>query len=153
DRLFFIGLTFNKYRPNKILKLLQELCEPHGACLIITEYFAKDKIDSILVPYKDKYAEQLNFVALELLGFNRKALEYFTIFRNQRIEMGFKLLEDIHLVNSTLKKGTCIMTAISYRYTRTSLTNTIRRYFKHFTYYELDNGTTLSLVAFKLYHK
>ncbi len=153
DRLFFIGLTFNNYRPNKILNLLRELCEPNGVCLIITEYFTKDKIESILVPYKDKYAEQFNFLALELVGLNKNSLQYFTAFRNQRIEMGFKLTADIKVGDSILQKGISIMTAISYRYTRTSLTNNIRRYFKHFTYYEMDNGTTLSLVAFKLYAK
>jgi len=153
DRLFFIGLTFNNYRPNKILSLLKDLCEPNGVCLIITEYFTKDKIESILVPYKDKYAENFNYLALELTGINRQSLKYFTNFHNQRIEMGFSLIEDIKVGDNVLKKGTKIITAISYRYTRASLTNNIRKYFKHFTYYELENKTTLSLVAFKLYHK
>ena len=67
--------------------------------------------------------------------------------------MGFELKEDQILGNQTIKQGTTIVTAISYRYTKNTLTNVIGKYFNHFTYYELETDTTISLVAFKLYPK
>ncbi len=153
DRLFFIGLTFNNYRPKKILNLLKQLCEPNGVCLIITEYYTKNKIESILVPYKDKYAEDFNYLALHLIGLKKNELKYLTNFNNQRIEMGFSVLNNIRLKDTIIKKGSKIITAISYRYTKVSLTNSISKYFNHFTYYESDTRTSLSILAFKLYHK
>ncbi len=67
--------------------------------------------------------------------------------------MGFSVLNNIRLKDTIIKKGSKIITAISYRYTKVSPTNSISKYFNHFTYYESDTRTSLSILAFKLYHK
>ena len=132
-RIFQIGLTFNNYRPNKILKLLENLTRPNDFNLIITEFYRSSKKETLLLPYQDIYAENFNFLALELIGLNKKDFVYHTEYKNQRIEMGF-IPKKIIKIGKTIitKKRTKIVTAISYRYTQFSLTNNIQKYFKQF---------------------
>lgn len=153
EKLFFIGLTFNNYRPNTILKLLKNIAGKNGTCLIITEYFKQKNIETILLPYKDQYAENFNFLPLKLIGIEKENLKYFTVFRNQRIEMGFTFLNTISLSNNLkLDKGTEIITAISYRYSKTSLIKHINKYFSSFEFFD-HRTKDISLVAFKLTNK
>lgn len=144
-RIFLIGLTFNNYRPKQILSLLSKLCEKNDIAIIITEYYEKDKENSILIPYQDKYAENFNFLVLKLMGFDKENFQYFARFRNQRIEMGFKPLRKIKIEELNLNKNDKIITAISYRYTNSSLTRYIQNYYKNFEYYKEND-----LVMFKL---
>jgi uncharacterized SAM-dependent methyltransferase len=144
-RIFLIGLTFNNYRPNQILSLLSKLCEKNDIAIIITEYYEKDKEKSILIPYQDEYAENFNFLVLKLMGFEKKDFKYFARFRNQRIEMGFKPIKKITVGDLNLKNNDKIITAISYRYTNSSLTRYIQNYYKNFEYYKEND-----LVMFKL---
>jgi uncharacterized SAM-dependent methyltransferase len=149
EKLFFIGLTFNNYRPNTILSLLKKLAGDTGTCLIITEYFKKKNIETILVPYKDKYAENFNYLSLKLAGIEKKDLKYFTVFRNKRIEMGFRVCNKIIIENDlVLEKDSEIVTAVSYRYSKNILIKYISRYFSSYEVYE-HNEKDISLVAFK----
>jgi uncharacterized SAM-dependent methyltransferase len=144
-RIFQIGLTFNNYRPNAINKLLKKLTENEGFSLIITEYYKTHKEQSLLLPYKDIYAEKFNFLALKLLGYNKKDFEYHTQFRNQRIEMGFIPKYNLSVEGFSLTPKHKIVTAISYRYTQYSLTNNIQKHFRKFELYRKDD-----LVMYKL---
>jgi len=149
EKLFFIGLTFNNYRPDKILSMLKKMAGKKGTCLIITEYFKKKNIETILIPYKDKYAEHFNYLSLHLAGIKKERLQYFTEFRNQRIEMGFKALEKLVITKDLIiEKDTEIITAISYRFSKDTLIKHINRYFLCFEFYE-HNEKEISLVAFK----
>ncbi|SHL96191.1 L-histidine N(alpha)-methyltransferase [Mucilaginibacter sp. OK098] len=149
EKLFFIGLTFNNYRPDKILKLLKQLAGNDGTCLIITEYFKKKNIETILLPYRDKYAEYFNYLSLKLAGIEQEQLSYFTEFRNQRIEMGFRVLEDLQLApDLVIEKDTEIITAISYRYSKNNLIKHINKYFSCFEFFE-HNEKDISLASFK----
>lgn len=134
-RIFQIGLTFNNYRPNTINKLLNRLSEKDDFSLIITEYYETKKRQSLLLPYQDSYAERFNFLALSPLSLKKKDFIYHTQYRSQRIEMGFipkhnLVIEDIRL--TTKHK---IVTAISYRYTKNSLTNNIQKHFQKYERY------------------
>jgi uncharacterized SAM-dependent methyltransferase len=150
EKLFFIGLTFNNYRPDTILKLLKEIAGNDGTCLIITEYFKRKNIETILLPYRDKYAENFNYLSLKLAGIPKESLKYFTVFRNQRIEMGFRILKSLSVDETFhLKKGTEIITAISYRYTKAALLKYISKYFSCFEFFD-HQTKDISLVAFKL---
>lgn len=152
NRIFFIGLTFNNYRPDKILTLLKKLSKPNSISIIITEFFSSKTKATMLVPYKDKYAENFNYLVLKIAGIEKKDLKYFTEYKNNRIEMGFTILRDIHLEQIQLKKKTRIVTAISYRFTKQALMNKISEYFKHFEIKE-SSKHNVSLVTFKLYEK
>lgn len=145
SRIFLIGLTFNNYRPNQILSLLSELSEKNDFAIIITEYYEKDKENSILIPYQDEYAEKFNFLVLNLMGLEKDKFEYFARFRNQRIEMGFKPKKNIDIQGLKLTKKDKIITAISYRYTNSSLTRYIQKYYKNFEYYKEND-----IVIFKI---
>lgn len=150
EKLFFIGLTFNNYRPDKILNLLKKMSGKNGTCLIITEYFRKKNIETILLPYRDKYAENFNYLPLRLAGIKRNDLKYFTQFRNQRIEMGFKILRQVEIEGKcVLRKGTEIITAISYRYSKNTLIRYISKYFSSFEFYE-HKIKDVCLASFKL---
>lgn len=144
-RIFLIGLTFNNYRPNQILNLLDSLCKPNDFALIITEFYKKGKEESILLPYKDIYAENFNFLVLKLMGLYKKDFTYFANFNNHRIEMGFKPINEIQTDSILLKNTDKIITAISYRYSTSSITSYIQKYFKHFEYYQQND-----IVIFKI---
>jgi len=138
-RIFQIGLTFNNYRPNYILSLLKKLMQVNDFSIIITEFYNKNKLQSILTPYKDVYAEKFNWLALELIGLDKYDFEYETHYRNQRIEMGFRPKTNIKFEETTLQTSNLIVTAISYRYTEYSLTRNIQKHFKHFEMLQENN--------------
>jgi uncharacterized SAM-dependent methyltransferase len=152
NKIFLIGLTFNNYRPDKILSLLKNLCKPNGTCIIITEFFTSKNKETMLVPYKDKYAETFNYLVLKIAGVDKSDLSYFTEYKNQRIEMGFKLLNNIIIDGIEIVKGTKIVTAISYRYSKQALIKYISDYFTHFEIYQSEKHN-ISLVIFKLFEK
>lgn len=138
-RIFQIGLTFNNYRPNSILSLLKELMQVNDYSIIITEFYNKNKLESILTPYKDIYAEKFNWLALELMGLDKNDFVYETNYRNQRIEMGFRPKREISFKDISLNINNLIVTAISYRYTEYSLTRNIQKHFKHFEMLQENN--------------
>ncbi|MEX0813577.1 MAG: L-histidine N(alpha)-methyltransferase [Chitinophagales bacterium] len=138
-RIFQIGLTFNNYRPNYILSLLNKLMQVNDFSIIITEFYSKDKLESILTPYKDTYAEKFNWLALNLLGFKKQDFKYETKYRNQRIEMGFRPCKVIKFKHLELTPKNLIVTAISYRYTEYGLTRNIQTHFKHFEMLQKGN--------------
>ena len=138
-RIFQIGLTFNNYRPNSILNLLKKLMQVNDYSIIITEFYDKNKLESILTPYKDIYAETFNWLALELMGLNKIDFEYETNYRNQRIEMGFRPKNKINFEGIELTSNNLIVTAISYRYTEYELTKNIQKHFKHFEMLQENN--------------
>ena len=152
NRIFFIGLTFDNYRPDKILSLLKKVSNPNSISIIITEFFSSKKKETILIPYRDKHAENFNYLVLKIAGIDKNKLKYFTQYKNQRIEMGFTLRRDIRVRNLTIKRNTKIITAISYRYTKQALIRTISDYFKHFEIYQSPKHD-ISLVTFKLFEK
>jgi uncharacterized SAM-dependent methyltransferase len=145
-RIFQIGLTFNNYRPNSILKLLKTLMQPNDFSLIITEFYDKGKLESILTPYKDIYAENFNWLTLQLLGLDKSDFSYETCFKNQRIEMGFRPRKAIKFSGIELSINNIIVTAISYRYTEFSLTRNIQKHFRHF---EMLKENQLSIYILK----
>jgi uncharacterized SAM-dependent methyltransferase len=151
SRLFLIGLTFNNYRPDRILALLNHLSGPNDVNIIITQFFTNRRKESILVPYKDEYAEQFNYLALEIVGIPKSYLSYFAEFRNQRIEMGFRLLDDLEVGGLWLTRGTRIVTALSYRFRKQDLIREISDYFEHCEIFQDQNQKDISLVAFRLY--
>jgi uncharacterized SAM-dependent methyltransferase len=138
QRIFLIGLTFNNYRPNSILPLLKSMMFNQDVSLIITEFYNKAKLESILTPYQDYYAEQFNWLALKLIGCNRNDFQYETEFRNKRIQMGFRPKKKLEIYGRKLTKKHKIITAISYRYTEFSLTAAIQKHFKHFERLQKD---------------
>jgi uncharacterized SAM-dependent methyltransferase len=144
-RIFLIGLTFNNYRPSQILKLLDKLCGKNDFAIIITEFYEKGKEESILLPYKDVFAENFNFLILELMGFKKSDFSYFTVFNNSRIEMGFKPLHNTSNGIINLKSSDKIITAISYRYSKSSITSFIQKHFKHFEYFQLNDIVTFKI--------
>lgn len=144
-RIFLIGLTFNNYRPSQILRLLDKLCAKNDFAIIITEFYERDKEESILLPYKDVFAENFNFLVLELMGFKKNDFSYFTEFNNSRIEMGFKPLGNITNGIINLSSKDKIITAISYRYSKSSITSFIQKHFKHFEYYQLNDIVTFKI--------
>jgi hypothetical protein len=151
SRLFLIGLTFNNYRPDRILALLNRLSGPKDVTIIITQFFTNRRRGSILVPYKDEYAERFNYLALKIVGIPRKCLSYFAEFKNQRIEMGFRLLEGWEAGGLGLAKGTRIVTALSYRYRKQDLMREIFDFFDHCEVFQDRSEKDDSLVTFKMY--
>jgi uncharacterized SAM-dependent methyltransferase len=151
SRLFLIGLTFNNYRPDRILALLNSLSGPNDVNIIITQFFSNRRKESILIPYKDEYAEQFNYLALKIAGIRKSHLSYFAEFRNQRIEMGFRLLDDLEVGGMWFRRGTRIVTALSYRYRKQDLIREISDYFEHCEIFRDQNQKDISLVAFRLH--
>lgn len=144
-RIFQIGLTFNNYRPNAILGLLSQLSDVNDISLIVTEYYRTRKKQSLLLPYQDIYAERFNFLSLKMLGLKKQNFRYHTEYRRQRIEMGFIPIRKIDVDGLHLCSKHKIVTAISYRYTKHSLTRHIMNYFNHFEIFKKGD-----LVMFKL---
>lgn len=138
-RIFLIGLTFNNYRPNQILYLLEKLSQENDFALIITEFYSKGKEESILLPYRDKDAENFNFLVLKIMGLKKDNFQYFANFNNNRIEMGFSPTRKIKLDDILLTPNDRIVTAISYRYTKTSLSKYILKYYKHLEIIQNDD--------------
>lgn len=151
SRLFLIGLTFNNYRPDRILALLNRLSGPRDVNIISTQFFTYKKQKSILVPYKDEYAERFNYLALKIVGIPKNCLSYFAEFRNKRIEMGFRLVKDWGMGELCLTRGTRIVTAISYRYRKQDLMREVSDFFDHYEIFQDRSKKDDSLVTFKLY--
>lgn len=151
SRLFFIGLTFINYRPERILALLTRLSGPNDVNIIMTQSFTNKGKESILVPYKEEYAEKFNYFALKIAGIPKNFLGYFAEFRNQRIEMGFRMLDNFEVGEMRFAKGTRIVTALSYRFRKQDLIREISDYFDHYEIFQAGNRQEASLIAFRLY--
>jgi uncharacterized SAM-dependent methyltransferase len=116
SRLVILGLTFMNFPPSQVLSFLTPLIGPLDRLVVATELFPARAIGSILTPYIDGTAERFNRRLLSLIGLDTDDLKYFAELNGHNIEIGFKAVGEILFAGATIRAGTRVITATSYRY-------------------------------------
>jgi hypothetical protein len=118
-RLVNFGATFMNYRPAAAVSLLRQLLRPGDLGLVAADLFASP--DAAIAPYLTSEAEAFTFLPLAAVGLAPEEVQYFVRYARSRVEMGFTVLRPRAIGHAMLRTHTDIVTALSYRYTPTSL--------------------------------
>lgn len=144
-----IGLTFMNFIPDQILLLLKKISHDQGRVIIASELITEhNTTEKILHSYLAPEAQQVGFGPLRHLGLSDDELAYHPIFTNGRVELQFSLKEDPgeELQRLGLKKGSIIVTAVSYRYRKEEIEALMERYFSSYrTFLSPDGATVLAV--------
>lgn len=144
-----IGLTFMNFPPETFISLLKKIAGKNGAVIIASELLGADKtVEHILASYRNNEARNLLQGPLLNLGFDENMIEYDVQFNDSRVEMGFNLAQIPKgpLESAGLKKGSRVITGISYRYSKEELEKLLQIYFTSAQLFLSDNrGTALAL--------
>lgn len=125
SRLVLMGLTFNNFPVNDIVKTLAGLTKPRDAALIAVVLRAKPVQDTFRLPYLTETAKTFNFGSLAVLGLNASEFIYTVSFEENRVEMAFVTARQVLAERLRISKNTRILTAVSYRHSLDELENAI----------------------------
>lgn len=144
-----IGLTFMNFFPEKLLPLLKNIAGENGFVIVASELLTSQKSpDVVLASYRTREAQDFGFGPLKLLGLRQDRVTYQPQFVNGRVELQYCLTQDPggNLVQTGMKSGDTVVTAVSYRYTTGQLSSLLEQYFRrHQMFISRDGGTALAL--------
>jgi len=149
--MMLLGNTLGNFDREDILNGIKTSMNKQDILLIGNGLVIKE-INKVTSPYKDKLIDIFLIEVIKQLGLEEKSVEYDVRFKDSRVEMFYTIKKDktINYLGRTLnfKKGDIIVTAISYKYTKSELKKILEKFFSSVKIYT-DKEETYALALCK----
>lgn len=130
--MMLLGNTLGNFDREDILSGIKNSMN-NNDLLIIGNGLRNSSNGDLVKPYKDKLLDIFLIHVMNQLGFSNSEVSYNVRFKNGRVEMFYCVKKDksIKHLGKTLnfKKGDTIITAISYKYTKTEFRRILSKFF------------------------
>jgi len=139
SRFVFLGLTFNNFTPDYILKILDGLMGSKDRCLICCQSATGVSDEQLVAPYDTPEVAEFCFLPLGTLGFQRKDFIFLVEFENDAVRVRFKNIRPVKYEKTIIPANTKFETSASYRFETASIEKKISNLFEITQTYSLDN--------------